>query len=716
MSHFPISPIGRNRDPRIDPLPGAFSRRHMLRVVGVSGLSMAAPNLLGACGSSSRQRYDATIADARAAIATALSATDTPSISVALIDRERLIWAEAFGIIDKDSKAAPTVDTLFCIGSCSKMLAAIATMILVERGQVNLDQPLQRYLSAFKMASPEFAQVTVRMLLSHSSGFPGSDYRGIFSTSARDGYAAQVMQTLATARLKHLPGEMSVYCNDGFTMIEPLVQALTGTTYAQFVANEILTPLGMPRSRFALTAFADGSFAPGFSGSTKQSQEFTLAYASGGLYSTPSEMARLARMLLNGGQLDSTRILQPASVAEMARDQTLTQALRPVMNQDAYGLGWDGVRQGGLAAVGVTAWHKNGGTSVYGSDFFVAPDEGLALMITGSSTGYGSGVLAERILLNALLERSRISALPAAVPSTPKPEALASAAQLNTMAGVYAHYKGLVRLQVQADRTLAISKYASGAWVASPASLKLRSDGTFSSDDSPNNAYWTAATQGQSYLLARIPSGMGHVLFELPYAQRMVPKKELSAAWQARLGRKWLAVNDRFDSLGMVEGGVVFTLAGVPDLPGYVLASADPIDKHDQIADASGSDNVAQMCLKIPVAQGRDLDDVLIETRTGEEWVRVGSSLFRPLLNVPALGVGTHSVLIGAEGYSEWRQLPVKGAVTLSGSTAWKLYDQDFAPVNSGSGSGTCPLPGHGNTAYLLLFGTVDADIGVTVA
>jgi CubicO group peptidase (beta-lactamase class C family) len=565
------------------------------------------------------------------------------------------------------------------------------------------------------MASPEFAQVTVRMLLNHSSGFPGAEYRGIFSTRPRDGYAAQVMQTLASARLKHAPGEMSVYCNDGFTMIEPLVWSLTGKSYAQFVTDEILTPLGMLRSRFPLTAFTDGSFAPGFSGSTKQPQEFTLAYASGGLYSTPTEMARLARMLLGGGQVDGRRILQPTSVTEMARDQTLTQPLRPLVNPDAYGLGWDGVRQGGLAAVGVTAWHKNGGTSVYGSDFFVLPDEGLALMITGASTGYGSGALAERILLNALLERSRISAMPAALPSTPKPQSLATDTQLGKMEGVYAHYKGLLRLQVQVDRTLAISKYEAGGWTVSPARLKLRSDGTYSSDASPNSSYWINTSQGESYLLARVPYGMGHYLFDLPYAQKMTPKAALSVTWQARLGRKWLAVNEWFDSLGL-EAGVLFTLAGVPDLPGYVLANAQPIDKNDQIADASFSDSVAQMCLKIPMVQGRDLDDVLIEGRNGEDWVRVGSSLFRPAESVLAFSIGSHSVRMGAGGLAEWRRLPANGVVTVNGATGWKLYDQDFAATMTGTGNGTTSLPGRGNMAYLLLFGAADAQISVTLA
>ncbi len=713
MKQTPSTSVDTGAARSRDTSTSALSRRELLRLAGWSGISLLTPGLLASCASN--LSYDATLASARAAIRQALADTDTPAISVALVDRDRVIWAEAFGVIDKVANTTPTPDTLFCIGSCSKMLATIAVMILVERGQIVLDRPLAAYLSDFRMASPEYTQITVRMLLSHSSGFPGTDYRGIFSSEPRAGYAAQVMQTLATARLKHAPGEMSVYCNDGFTMVEPLVQALSGKSYAQFVADEILTPLGMSSSRFALAPFARGSFAPGFSGDTMLAQEYTLAYASGGLFSTPSEMGRLARMLLGGGQLDGKRILQRESITEMARDQTLTQALRPVILPDGYGLGWDGVRAGGLAAVGVTAWHKNGGTSVYGSDFFVLPDEGLALMITGSSTGYGSGTLAELILLNALVERGRIAALPAALPATPGPQASASDAQLAALAGVYAHYQGLLRLRIEPDRTVSLAKYSAGTWAPAAAILKPRSDGTFAGDGSAV-AYWASPAQGEDYLVTRLPYGMGHYTFTVTFAQKLAPKAPLSAAWQARLGRNWLAVNEPADSLGISAASPLFTLAAAPDLPGYVLASAGPIDKQDQIADASGSDSVARMCLKIPMVKGRDLDDVLIESRNSEEWVRVGSSVFRPALSVPALGLGSHAVTIAPEGFAEWRKLPALGSVTLSTSAAWRLYDQDFASVSSGTGNGSIALPGRGAAAYLLLYGAANSRIGVTLA
>ena len=700
-----------------DQQPGELTRRSVLRLSGLTGAGILAPGLLAACWGASAASYEATIADARTAITQALSDTDTPSISVALIDRERVIWAEAFGVIDKTSKAAPTTDTLFCIGSCSKMLATIAAMILVERGKLELDVPLLRYLPTFRMASPEYTQVTVRMLLNHSSGFPGADYRGIFRTSPFSGYAEQVMAALATARLKHLPGEMSVYCNDGFTMLEPLIKAVTGKSYAQFVTDEILAPLGMKRSSYALQAFAAGSYATGYDGTTQLPQEYTLAYASGGLYTTPTEMARIARMLLSGGQLDGVRILQAATLTEMARNQTLAQALQPITTNDGYGLGWDGVRQTGLAAVGVTAWHKNGGTSVYGSNFVVAPEEGLALMITGSSNDYNHGALAERILLQALAERRRIAAVPTPLPAIALPEAVPSSAQLAAIEGIYAHYLGMLRVQVAADRTLSISRTKQGAWAAPITGWKLRSDGTFSTDAAPNMSYQSSSAMGERYLTGRTVTGLGHYLVQFLSAQKLAAKPPLSSVWLARLQQTWLAVNEPADSLmWLYRSSPTLTLAAAPDSPGYLLVNAAVIDEQTQITDASASDSATRMCLKIPGANSRDLNDLILESRAGEEWMRLGSSLFRPAQSVPLLAVGSTTVAIGSESFTEWRALqagPAALPLTISGATAWHLYDLDFKLLASGAASGQATLAVGTQRSYLMLFGAADALIAV---
>ncbi len=657
--------------------------------------------------------YAATIADGRAAVQQALVDTDTPSASVALIDGERIVWSETFGYIDKATQTAPSPTTMYGIGSVSKVFAAMATMKLVDQGKIDLDAPLVRYLPDFRMAAPEYPQITVRMLLNHSAGFGGTDYRNGFTNAPVPGYAAQVQQALATQRLKHLPGEMAVYCNDCFTMIEPLVAAVSGRSYTQFVVDEILAPLDMTHSRFARAPFPAGSFAPGYTGGRADPQEYTNAYATGGLYSTPNDMAHLAMMFMNGGRYGSVRVLSASSVAEMGHDQTQQLLFNPIPTFH-WGLGWDGVAQAGLAAVDVTTWHKNGGTLTYGSDFFVAPNERLAVMVTGASVKFGSAQLAERIMLHALAERGRIPAVPAPLPDRPQSEQPATEADLAAIVGDYAQFEALLRIEALPDRSLKISIYSNGVWTEIANELKRRIDGSFSSDTAPNVAYRTFSGEGRRYLVARRPVGLGHYLAEIPFGQRVEPAAPLSAAWQGRVGQRWLAVNEDAQSIPLVQGTAPprFALDAVDGLPGYLFASS--IHTGSQIVDPAGSDTLARMFLKIPVNFGRDLNDVVIEPRDGEDWVRYGSTLFRPQASVTVLPVGDSAVTIGGEGFAEWRKLPAGGAVAIVGASAWKLYDADLKLLASGSGSGAAGTAPAG--AYLVVYGAPNAVIASMLA
>ena len=198
---------------------------------------------------SSQPTYDAAIQEGQTA-AQELINQGASAVAIALVDDKRIIWSQRFGLADRDTGQIPTNTTMFGVGSVSKMFAAIAVMQLVDRGVVDLDTPLVTYLPAFRMASPGYENITVRMLLNHSSGFPGTDYRNADIRSPVPGYLDQVLQTLSMSRLKDPPGYMSVYCNDGFTITAALVEAMTGKSYVQFVQDEILTPLGMANTRY----------------------------------------------------------------------------------------------------------------------------------------------------------------------------------------------------------------------------------------------------------------------------------------------------------------------------------------------------------------------------------------------------------------------------------------------------------------------------------
>ncbi|MBE7503570.1 MAG: beta-lactamase family protein [Verrucomicrobiales bacterium] len=156
--------------------------------------------------------YTSTIAEGRGEILKELARTDTitHAVSVALLDDRRILWEEAFGLVDKTRSARPDPETLFCIASLSKIVAAVGTMMLVDRGLVVLDDPVTRYLTNFRMTGGEaWRRITVRMLLNHSSGLPGTHLADVLTVVPLAGYAAQLERSMARKRLKHAPGEMA---------------------------------------------------------------------------------------------------------------------------------------------------------------------------------------------------------------------------------------------------------------------------------------------------------------------------------------------------------------------------------------------------------------------------------------------------------------------------------------------------------------------------
>ena len=498
--------------------------------------------------------YAATIATVRAEILKELTGGEskTTAVSVALVDGERLLWAEAFGSIDRIGGVAPTTETLFCIASCSKMIAAIAAMILVDRGLLELDAPLTRYLTDFRMADGEpWRDITVRMLLNHSSGLPGTHFPNVLTVVPVSGFAAQVQNTLTTERLKHKPGEMSVYGSDGFMLVELLVASITGHPYTAFVEQEILEPLGMNHSRFAQEPFAPGSFAPGLDDTGRPDPQVYINIYSSGLFTTANDLGKVAMMFINGGRLGNLRILSASAVAEMGRDQTANLPFNPFTAHHAhFGLGWDGVQQGGLAAVGVRGWHKAGDADHYHSYLIVAPNERLAsvVLVTNNMGIGGIAVpLAERILLHALAERGSIDHVPTPMEPATLPAIPSNAEGLTAISGIYAGSYGLHRLEARADHTMTLANYVDDHWLPALEDLGLRSDGYLVAGKNPVRACRQCVAAGCRYLAARFPCGMGHYDMKLPVGHELPPAPPLSGRWRARIGRRWLTANEPYN-------------------------------------------------------------------------------------------------------------------------------------------------------------------------
>ena len=700
----------------------AVSRRTLMQLAGVSGLGLASPVLLAACAHTSTPNYEAARQEAQTAAQEVLRLGSATALGFALVSAERMVWADSYGYADLPTQQAPSATTMFGIGSTSKMFATVAVMQLVEQGRVELDAPLLRYLPTFRMLDARYTAITVRMLLNHSSGFPGTIYRSIFTTRPASGYAEQVLAALAQERLKAAPGYMSVYCNDGFTLIELLVREVTGKRYADYVQSAILDPLGMKHSAFTGEPFAPGSYATVYRAGVAQPQEFVGAQASGGLYTNPTDMAAFARIFLNGGALGSTRILSAASLQTMAVDQTLG-TFNPAKSMAwSYGLGWDSVHEAGLQAVGVQAWTKGGDSNFYGAELIVAPDDGLAVMVMGTQgAGFNHNVLAQRVLLRALAEKGRIATFPAPLAPLASPVATVPVGISEAVEGVYATYASVAQVRKDSDGSLITLRLGPDGFGPGIAPLRYRSDGWFTADSTPLSSYRAVREGTRQYLVQRAAAGVGHYLEQQAYMERVqAPGTPLSAAWGKRDGSSWLLVNESPDShVDQIVGTRRFSLVAIPELPGLVIAWQSGDTPAPIVLDPTASDTTARMMLVIPAMNGRDLNDLDVVNQGGEEWLRWGDSLHRPQATVPLLHANASStVSIGAEGFAEWRSVQAGAApvqITLSGASAWRLYDPDFHCIASGTASGQTSLPAGAGLAYLLLFGAANTSATVTL-
>lgn len=621
----------RNQNDRLfGEAPVSTDRRQFLGYTAAGMLAF----LLPGCSSGANSPYGRTVAAGQKAIQAALDGNtqNLATISVALLKGDRIVWQQAFGQASVQAGTPATTATRFNIGSVSKVIAALAATILQDRGLLNLDTPIAQYLKTFTMLSPEYTQVTTRHLLSHSSGFSGTNGNKIFTFEPVPGYAQATLAMLANQHLKHRPGEMAVYCNDGFTIVELVVEAVSGQSFASFVEQNILVPLDMTHSGYLTSAQTSGDFAYPYQKGTTYGLEYTNAYGSGGLSTTPADMMNLARMFIGQGMFNGKRIVSAAGIADMGTDQTTTLTLNPPPVWQ-WGLGWDTVAHTAIGSAGVGAWEKSGGTAFFQTEFFVLPHAQMALLITGSA-GYKPLAIAETILLNALAEDGTIGAVPPLVsmtkpPAAPPPDVAAAL-------GSYGNHDNPVQVKSNADGTLALNKWSGSAWIPlhdGATSYQYCSDGWWWSAGNTQFSYRFEVTPDTGsadapyrYLVERNARfGTGYVYLTMPLAQQLPDRQPLDTAWLTRLKTpSWTITNltsvDVAAALNV--GPTQLSLSQIPELPGYILFDNQPL--------APLADDRGGMMLKIPINLSRDLYEINFTTVNGTETITAGGYTLAP--------------------------------------------------------------------------------------
>lgn len=175
---------------------------------------------------------------------------EVPGLSIALIKNGEISWVDAYGFADLEKQASMTSETVCRVESISKSVTARGVMKLVEAGKIKLDDPVHRHLVSWEFPESEFEteRVTFRHLLSHTSGLAlgtlGLEYDPKEEKpSLRESLSREV-------KFIREPGKSFFYSNVGFNLLELLIEDVSGRSFAVYMKDEILTPLGMQNAEF----------------------------------------------------------------------------------------------------------------------------------------------------------------------------------------------------------------------------------------------------------------------------------------------------------------------------------------------------------------------------------------------------------------------------------------------------------------------------------
>jgi len=271
-----------------------------------------------------------------------------PGAAISIARGGRFLEPRGFGRMGPESAAAPlSPEAIFLVASVTKPVTATATMLLVERGKLRLDQPVMSVVPEFRTKHKD--KITVRHLLTHTSGLPDMLPE---NEQLREQHAGLevFIRHIYDCELAFEPGTNVQYQSCGIAMLGEIVERIEGMPLREFMRREIFEPLGMVDTSLGARSGMAPRIArvniPEFQRGTNWhwNTEYWWSFGApwGGMFSTVRDITVFCQMFLNGGTYGGAQILSPATVRTMITNQLLAM---PKLSPDAklrhaWGLGW----------------------------------------------------------------------------------------------------------------------------------------------------------------------------------------------------------------------------------------------------------------------------------------------------------------------------------------------------------------------------------------
>ncbi|WP_018753568.1 serine hydrolase domain-containing protein [Paenibacillus sanguinis] len=665
--------------------------------------------VLPVAGVGAADHKDAGLAERKAREAAEVLVRDygVNSVQYAIRDQGKVVLSGGLGVTADGKQEVVSKDTMFGIGSISKVYSTAAVLMLAEEGKVDIDRPLTDYIPDFQMADERYKQITIRMLMNHSAGFYGSHYKNSMLMADNDSQNYDtLLDNLRNERLKSNPGEYSVYANDGFQLLQLLVERVSGLSYSEYLDRYISVPLGLTSTKTPLDTFNRASLSParfpGIAGDLPHENPNILG--TGGIYSTAEEVTLFSEVLTG----KRPELMTAASALAMqAKEYRKGVWVKDETNTYGYGLGWDSVDLSPFDQYGIKAVTKGGDTIIYHSALVALPEEGMsiALLTSGGSSIFNT-LAASNIMLAYLQETGRIAeVLPQ--PTLEAPVKVDMPSELREFSGLYGTVGSTLKVSV-GDGEIAMPELLDG--MIPGQNYVYTGDGEFTSEDGHTLISFDEQTNGHTYIRTRAMlefPGLGQTLmayYEFQKLEENVLSPEVLKVWQQRAGKTYYALDEKINSLFYLSPSSILWKPIVLDEGGSYANGT-------KIKDANHAVNIAE----IPVMNGRDAFDLNFQQQGGVEYLLADGRTYVSEAAVSTIYGGSASrVTIPESGYVQWFKVGREAAgktmsVQLPAGGGFAVYTADGALVefSGASGNRAALLPENG----IIVFGGLAGDV-----
>ena len=318
--------------------------------------------------------YSSLIKEYRDLIKTEMPKNNIVGMSIALVDKDGIIWAEGFGYENLRDSVKATENSVYCIGSVTKLFTSAAIMQLAENKKLDIDKPVTEYVPELKIKSlyGSIDAITTRSILTHHSGFP-SDLLGVNSDSESYKNVVSYLNEQYTA---FPPDYMRIYSNIGYCFLGYEIAKVSKSDYVEYIKRNIFDPLGMRSSFISGESASLKNVSKTYDNQKEQKDEsFLWIIPAGGIYSSVKDMGLFIQSWLK----DKSPLLKTETINSIFTPQNTSVTFNL---GSEYGIGWDMKR----TRYNYVAEH-GGATLYYRAQIALNRYAGLGVIILSNSPG-----------------------------------------------------------------------------------------------------------------------------------------------------------------------------------------------------------------------------------------------------------------------------------------------------------------------------------------